>query len=97
MDRLVVNDQADTDMLDIWCSIAPDDLTAADRLADLFHEKFALLARHPELGRQRTDIGTNARAFPVGSYLILYRTTAAGVEIVRVIHGARDLGDLLDD
>lgn len=33
--------------------------------------------------------------FPVGNYLILYRPIEAGVEIVRVLHGARQWRDLL--
>ena len=31
------------------------------------------------------------RYLPVGNYLILYRTVAGAIEIVRVLHGARDL------
>ncbi len=37
-----------------------------------------------------------ASYFPVGSYLILYREITGGVEIVRVVHGARDLPDLFE-
>jgi toxin ParE1/3/4 len=33
--------------------------------------------------------------FPVGNYVILYRPIEAGVEIVRVLHGARQWQDLL--
>jgi toxin ParE1/3/4 len=29
--------------------------------------------------------------WPVGKYLILYRAAADGIEVVRVVHGARDL------
>jgi len=32
---------------------------------------------------------------PVGRYLILYRILSEAVEIVRVVHGARHLPDLL--
>jgi toxin ParE1/3/4 len=34
------------------------------------------------------------RSFPVGSYLLLYRRDSAGIELVRVIHGARDLPNI---
>jgi toxin ParE1/3/4 len=34
------------------------------------------------------------RYFPVKNYLILYRQLADGVEIMRVVHGSRDLGAL---
>ncbi|MFM6138177.1 MAG: type II toxin-antitoxin system RelE/ParE family toxin [Cuspidothrix sp.] len=34
------------------------------------------------------------RYFPVGNYLILYREIKDGIEIVRVVHGARHLPDV---
>jgi plasmid stabilization system protein ParE len=39
----------------------------------------------------RPDIAPNLRYLPVRRYLILYRETAGGIEIVRVVHGARDV------
>jgi toxin ParE1/3/4 len=49
----------------------------------------------PHLGIERPDIADGVRAWPVGRYLILYRDLGGGVEIVRYIHGARRLRDLL--
>jgi len=34
------------------------------------------------------------RSFPVGQYVIFYRVAVDAVEIVTVIHGARDLDSL---
>jgi toxin ParE1/3/4 len=44
------------------------------------------------MGRNRSDIVPGIRYFPVGNYLIFYRETGQGVEIIRVLHGARSLG-----
>jgi toxin ParE1/3/4 len=46
------------------------------------------------LGRSRPDIADAARSLNVGNYLILYRIEARTVEIVRIVHGARDLTTL---
>ena len=46
------------------------------------------------MGRLRPGIAPELRYFTVGKYLILYRTVPDGVQIVRVIHGARDLPHL---
>jgi toxin ParE1/3/4 len=46
------------------------------------------------MGRLRLDIAPELRYFMAGKYLILYRTVPGGVQIVRVIHGARDLSNL---
>jgi toxin ParE1/3/4 len=66
-------------------AIAPD---AADRLLERIDDKCALLAENPQLGRSRPDIAPGFRYFPIGSYLILYRTVENGIEVVRVAHGA---------
>lgn len=54
----------------------------------------ALLSDHPGMGRARPDIAEGMRYFPMKRYLILYRPIPGGVEIVRCVHGARDLGKL---
>lgn len=87
-------EQADEDLMDIWAYIAQDNPRAADRLSDEIESKFLLLAEQPYLGPARPDIAPELRYFPVGNYLILYREIAEGIEIVRVIHGARRLSNL---
>lgn len=47
------------------------------------------------LGPARPDLAPDLRYFVVRKYLILYRQIADGVEIVRVVHGARHLPDLV--
>ena len=86
--------QADEDLIDLWAYIAQDNLDAADHLLDEFEKKFALLAGQPRLGAARSDIAPGLRHFPVGRYLILYREIDDGIEVVRVMHGARRLSDL---
>ena len=86
--------QADEDLIDIWVYIAQDNSAAADHLLDEFEKKFALLAGQPRLGAARSDIAPGLRHFPAGNYLILYRETDDGIEVVRVVHGARRLSHL---
>ena len=50
-----------------------------------------MLAEMPESGRQREKLAPELRSFAVGNYVIFYRPIENGVEIVRVLHGARDL------
>ena len=49
------------------------------------------LAQNPGWGRRRGDLRAGLRSLPFGRYLIFYRVTSRGVEIVRVLHAARDL------
>jgi toxin ParE1/3/4 len=86
--------QAEEDLIDIWVYIAQNNPSTADHLLDDLDTKCLLLADNPRLGPTRPDIAPELRYFPVGSYLILYREIAQGIEVVRVIHGARRLTDL---
>ena len=60
-------------------------------------EKFVLLAENPKLGRALPELREGMRRWSIGQYLILYREITGGVEIVRVVHGKRDLKRALRD
>ena len=79
------------DYTDIWLYVArqssPD---VADRLLRTFDSNVSLLSDHPGAGPTRPEIRPNLRSFPVGSYVIYYRRIRGGIELIRVIHGARD-------
>ncbi|WP_373530241.1 type II toxin-antitoxin system RelE/ParE family toxin [Nostoc sp.] len=49
---------------------------------------------NPKMGRERIDISPLVRSFAVSNYLIFYRLIEEGIEIVRVIHGARNIPNL---
>ncbi|HEU0015956.1 MAG TPA: type II toxin-antitoxin system RelE/ParE family toxin [Longimicrobium sp.] len=52
---------------------------------------FEKLARHPGLGRLRPEIPRNPQSFAARNYTIFYAQTAAGIEILRVLHQRRDI------
>ncbi len=94
MRRVQQSRLAAADLLDIWLHIATADLTAADRLLDRIDRTCSTLAASPELGRSREELAPGLRSFPVARYVIFYRRSRTGIELARVLHGARDL-DLL--
>ncbi len=57
------------------------------RYVDGLHRRFRQLARLPEVGRVRKDIGSRYRSVVQGSHVIFYRVTAKEIVIVRVLHG----------
>jgi plasmid stabilization system protein ParE len=84
------------DLQDIWDFIAADNVPAADELEDEFFEAFALLAVRPRMGHTRSDLTEQAARFwPVGRYLIVYRSLKRPLEIVAVLHGARDIAEVI--
>lgn len=95
MGRLIRTARAEEDLIEIWMYIAEDNPAAADKLIERIDAKCRMLAENPALGQARPDIAPELRYFPVERYLILYREISDGVEIVRVVHGARYLPDTI--
>jgi toxin ParE1/3/4 len=83
--------RAQSDLVEIWDYIADDSEARADAFLDRIDQKFRTLAQRPGLGRARDELAEGLRSFPVGRYVVFYRPLPEGVEIVRVLHGARDL------
>jgi toxin ParE1/3/4 len=82
---------AERDLLGIHSYIAQRSPAAATRLLRRIDSTCRMLAEQPGLGARRDHIREGMRLWTVGVYLILYRIRAGDVEIVRVVHGHRDL------
>jgi toxin ParE1/3/4 len=64
---------------------------ATDAVLDALRDAMRRIAATPGLGRLREDLTDEPlRFYPVWSYLVIYRLTDP-VEVVRVVHGARDV------
>jgi toxin ParE1/3/4 len=60
-------------------------------MIDRITDALSLLVRFPAIGRERVDLRPGMRSFAVESYVVLYRLRPSEVQIVRVIHGNRDI------
>jgi toxin ParE1/3/4 len=96
MPSVVIRPQAMTDLAGIWAYIAEDSPRHADSFAVRIDQEFRMLGRQPKLGRVRPELLVGLRSFPVGDYVIFYLPRARGIEVVRVLHGARDLKPLFE-
>lgn len=97
MPRTKREPKAAADLEDIWLHIAIDNVDAAERLIRQIYDAEDRLAEFPELGRARPELGRDIRSWAVGSYVVFYRISGAAVEVLRILHGARDLGEALDE
>ncbi len=84
-------DEAAKDLNHIHDYIGRDSPAAAGHFIQMIEERCDTLAENPSLGRSRPELGRNIRSFPAGNYVVFYRPTEEGVDVVRVIHGARDI------
>jgi toxin ParE1/3/4 len=87
---LRITPRATLDLIEIWNYIADDSLQNADRFIDELDDTIQKLSRHPEMGRKREELAHQMRSFPYQRYVIFYKEDSHSVEIVRVLHGARD-------
>jgi antitoxin ParD1/3/4/toxin ParE1/3/4 len=96
MNDFILSPQAFRDIDEIWEFIAEDNLDAADRVRDEIFTACEKLAEMPGMGHLREDLADEPlRFWRVYSYLIIYRPDSQPLEIVRVLHGARDISTLL--
>ncbi len=58
---------------------------------DHLDEQFRVLATQPSMGRARDELAPDVRSFPFGRYVIFYMPLDDGIDVVRVLHGARDV------
>ena len=91
---LVLSDQAEADLIDIWVYIAEDSAAAADAFATQLYEKCHLLAENPSLGRNRPEVADGLYSFPYKRYVIYYRQREHRLEVARVLSAYRDLDAL---
>ncbi len=91
--------QAETDLEDIAYYVFREtgSIEIAERLIDSITDRFALLGKNPHIGRRRDDLRHDLRGFPVGRYVILYRVDGNDAQILRVVHGRRDLEALFEE
>ena len=84
------------DIQNIDDRLVEDNKAAAERVSDAIEAAMARLAEHPMLGHVRADITNRPyRFWSVYSYLIVYQPAPTPVQIIRVLHGARDITELL--
>ncbi len=95
--------QAVEAIIDQAAYIGQDSPAAAERFLDAVEVTFADLEKTPRLGRsyesehpRLTDLRVwRVKGFP--KYLIFYRPVPDGIEIIHLLHGARDIPKALQD
>jgi len=93
--------QAREDLLDTYVTIGFDNPSAAERMYSAIEAHAHMLASLPRTGVRRPEVAPSTRILVEGVYLILYEThpdtndgPVESVEIVRIVHGHRDLSRL---
>ncbi len=92
---LLISPEAESDLLGIWRYIFQESNTqTGDRLIESIIDGIFLVARHPFAGRLRNELRAGLRSFPIRSYVLFYRIDGENINILRVLHGQRDIETL---
>jgi toxin ParE1/3/4 len=94
MKQHIISPEANQDLEEIIDYFTSRNIDAGERFVDEFNKKCRYLANFPNMGRSYADIKDYLRGVPIENYIILYRVTDSGIEILRVINGYRDLESL---
>ena len=101
--RILLRPEADRDVADQAEYLARrQTLQMGLRFLRAAEETFRLLASQPGMGARaecRSSFLTGVRMFPLkrfSNHLVFYRRVENGIEIIRVLHGARDIKALFE-
>lgn len=95
MADIICSPQAERDLDSIGDYIAgrSQSLERAYRVLDAIEETIQFVSEFPGTGKARPDLHPDVRQFPVTAYnyVVYFRVTENGIELVRVLHGSRDI------
>lgn len=91
-----LTEQAEADLDELWAYIAARNPDAADRMVDAVLEGSRTHARFPGMGLGREDLRPSLRCFVVSPYVVFYRPVEDTIEVLRILHGARDINRLIE-
>jgi toxin ParE1/3/4 len=100
--RIVRRAEARQDLVEHFVFIGQDSVDAADRFLAAAESAFEQLAQMPGMGSPREFRNPHLagirqwRIAGFEKYLIFYRPLEGGIEILRVLHGARDIRRILE-
>ena len=95
--RYVLAPEAVSDLVQIWRYIKKQSSVAmADRVEAVILDRIAFLAENPGAGHWRRNLTERpVKFFPVYSYLIVYRPETKPLQIASILHGRRDVEQIL--
>ena len=97
MKRFVLSAEADHDLAEIAEQIGMDSLSSAERVIENLYNAMGRLAESPGIGHWREELADKQYKFLlVHSYLIVYRFELKPIQVIRVLHAARDLQAILE-
>lgn len=88
----ILSEAADQDLENIFdFTLNQFGFDQAEKYLLEIEDVFKILVLHPESGKARNEIKEGLYSFPKDNHIIFYRIFDKQIQIVRVLHGSRDL------
>jgi plasmid stabilization system protein ParE len=99
MSDYALTPSAHLDIYEIWAYIAARDIVAADRLEEEIYSCCQRIGIRPDIGHFRRDLTAKpVKFFAVRDVcLIVYDPNSTPIQVIRVMHSARDAAAELED
>lgn len=94
--RIVRSSESESDLLTLSEWIGADNPSAAARWLDEIDRTVQLLATFPNVGESVERYGPGVRRISLGAYVILFRPIEGDLELMRVLHGSRNIDRLFE-
>ena len=97
--RYVLAPEAALDLVQIWRYIKEQStIEIADHVQSVILDKISFVAENLNVGHWRKNLTDEAvKFFAVYSYLIVYRPETKPLQVVSILHGRRDVEQILKD
>ena len=93
--KVSLSPEADQDVDNIYLWIAAENMPAADQMmSDIIDFCFVSVADNPNIGR---SYGRSMRQALKRGYRIIYKITETEIQIVRILHPARDHQNIVSE
>jgi toxin ParE1/3/4 len=88
---------AENDLQETLTYVSQFNPSAAEKLIKEIVGKFGFLRDNPQAGTLRNKLMLNLRSFVIRDDIILYQPIENGIEILRVLHGSRDIEGVFEE
>ena len=98
MSRVLKRPKAEDDLINLWLYLAEEaGADFASRYLLELEDELLKIAPFPESGRARDELHPGLRSLPFDRLVLFYLPHPEGIELVRVLAGARDLEHVAEE
>ncbi|MGD1852065.1 MAG: type II toxin-antitoxin system RelE/ParE family toxin [Cyanophyceae cyanobacterium] len=97
MRTLRITVSASKDLDEISDYFLAQSVESGAKFVKAFGKKYRNLAQFPNIGKSYEDIKPNLRGLSVMGYIVFYQVSEESIDIIRVVSGYRNIGEVFEN